>query len=177
MNDDPHPHGGGSAPAGGKTGNDLSQSLRNNQGRAVDVGALASAAMSDKQSRTTYLFGQVNRSNADAVARGTKGRVSLDGYRRTVGSDELRHALSSHGIQRKETMRGQRAITAADLNRLGSISSKPDFVSLSPKKWMHHPTMVYEKLFGNERFEYVEAIDERAATVRFVSLRIHVTKK
>jgi len=176
MNDDPHPHGGGSAPAGGKTGNDLSQSLRNDQGRAIDVGALASAAMSDKQSRTTYSLGQVNRSNVEAVARGTKGRVLLDGYQRTAGSDELRHALSSHGSQKKEATRGQRAITVADLNRIGAITSKPDFASPSPKQWRGADCLAYEKTIDGERFVYVEAIFAKDAKVRFVSLRVHTHK-
>lgn len=152
---------------------------RDEQGRwAGDGGGiagLASAAAENHESRQRHSLGAVGRSNVEAVA--AELRLDLSGYQREASDDELRHALKSHGSTLKEVGRGQRALTSEDFKRLDAVTSKPDSVSNSEMSWRGLRAIVYEKEIGGERFHYVEAIDERAARVRFVSLRVHAPKK
>ena len=84
--------------------------------------------------------------------------------------------MRSHGVPKKEADRGQRAVTAADLEKLGNVTNKPNSVSKSTKEWRGLPCIIYEKAYGNERFFYVETISEKLYKTQFISLRIHVKK-
>ncbi|MFN3370999.1 MAG: phage minor head protein [Sphingomonadaceae bacterium] len=155
----------------------LHHSNRQNRdrGKFADEGrrlqALAEAAEADPKRQVTHDLGVIDRSNVEAVAAHL--RIDLSGYRRRIRDDYLRHALLSHGLSKKERMRGQVALTTADLRNLPGITRKPDFVSLSGK--LHHGRQVieYTRTIGGRRYVYVEAIDHTHSRVEFLSLRAH----
>lgn len=147
---------------------------RDEHGRWGSGGGISGHAVSASKNphiSNTHDLGQVNRSNVEAVAKHAK--VDIAGFKRTANDTELRHALNSHGSTSKEKDRGQRAITARDLDKLDSITSKPDSVSRSEKTWRGSKCIEYHKVIAGERHVYVEAINERASRVMFVSLRVH----
>jgi hypothetical protein len=62
--------------------------------------------------------------------------LDLTGYKHTVNSYGVRHALKRHGNQDKEKLRGQQAITSDDFSRIPEIISALDEISLSGKDAM-----------------------------------------
>ena len=148
---------------------------RDENGKFANIGALADSARKNPDRAASHLLGAVSRSNVEAVHKNVG--VDLSGYKRKANDQELRHAFNSHGDTKKEKLRGQRAITSADFGKLGSITNKPGTVSLSPKDWRGLPCMEYVKEIHGETYHYVEARNDRAAEVVFVSLRVHVGKQ
>jgi hypothetical protein len=62
--------------------------------------------------------------------------LDLTGYKHTVNSYGVRHALKRHGNQDKEKLRGQQALTSDDFSRIPEIISALDEISLSGKDAM-----------------------------------------
>ena len=127
------------------------------------------------KSSAVHDAGLISQKNAAAVHRCTG--VDISGYYREIGGDELRHAYRSHGDDQKEKKRGQRGLLESDFDKLQQIIDEPDEVSHHVGAHRGGNTLEYQKVFGSERFVYVESYSTKRRAVRFISLRVHVKKQ
>ena len=135
-------------------------------------------AVKNPQSKKWYEIGRVSTRNAELIKQATG--VDTLGFKRKVFSDELRHEFNSHGNNKKEKARGQRAFVDSDFQRLNDIVQNPDKV-IKGGKWLGNPnTIEYRKTYNNnETFVYLELItnNKKWKVVRPVSLRMHHREK
>lgn len=125
------------------------------RGRWTSISRIATEARADDALNRTHDMGVVSMSNAKAV---DQFGLRIDGYRRIAEDKYLRHVFKSHGGADYEAARKQRAVMPADFLHLESITSKPDSVSLSPKKNRGSPVLLYVKQIGADEFHYTEAV-------------------
>lgn len=97
----------------------------------------------------------------DAEAEKIKQKTGLDvaGYKHTVDSFGIRHAIASHGDEKEEALRGQEAITAADMAKIPEIVSNPDNIEPGGESATGNDLIRYSKRFNGSIY-YVEEVRE-----------------
>lgn len=136
--------------------------------------ALAADAQGNPKRDATHELGAVSVGNAVAVQKAVGLR--LDGFRRIVNDRYLRHTFRAHGNQATETLRGQRAVTAADFSHLPAITAKPGSVAIAGRMHRGGLVLVYEKKIGKETFVYAESVHPGTYRVAFRSLYVRTEK-
>ncbi|MDQ1081436.1 phage portal protein [Pseudoroseomonas cervicalis] len=116
---------------------------------------------------SVHMVGLVSSANAANVLAATG--LTVVGLRRTMGSDNVLHALRQHGDRVKESRRGQVAITAADLGRVPRIVAAATRIERG-KNAASGPSYVYTARLGRFEYTYVEQLRRGQGTVTFKTL-------
>lgn len=94
-------------------------------------------------------FGAISADLAERIFNETG--VDAENYNITISSNEIRKILlNSHGDEKKENLRGQRAITEDDILAIPKIIEEADFIELDRKKYDGKPIIRFIKTI-NER--------------------------
>ena len=92
--------------------------------------------------------------------------LDVKGYKHTVDSIGIRHALFQHGGKDKEVSRGQEAISQSDFARIPEIVANPDTVENAGKDSSGNYVIKYSKRYNGSIF-YVEEV--RSGRMELVS--------
>jgi hypothetical protein len=97
----------------------------------------------------------------DAEAEKIKLATGFDvkGYKHTIDSFGIRHAISQHGDEKKESKRGQIAITTHDISKIPEIIISPDSIESAGKDASGNDLIRYSKKYDGIIY-YVEEIRE-----------------
>lgn len=88
--------------------------------------------------------------------------VEVKGFRHTISSDGVAHALKR---------RGQSSVDTADLAKARSIVRSPDKISLgTPSRANGQPRLVYEKTIDGRRHVYVGEIQNGKRRIEMVTM-------
>lgn len=82
--------------------------------------------------------------------------INLTGYKHVVDHFAIRHTIKNHGDAKKESSRGQVAVTLDDFFLIKKVINKPDKISVE-KNRRGQLTLVYEKKIGDV-YIYIEEV-------------------
>ena len=106
-------------------------------------------------------FGAISTDLAERIFNETG--VDAENYNITISSNEIRKILlNSHGDEKKENLRGQRAITEDDILAIPKIIEEADFIELDRKKYDGKPII-----------RFIKTINGRTTVVSYVSQKKH----
>lgn len=111
-------------------------------------------------------LGLLTKAQAATVTRAL-GR-DVDGFDWALDRYAPLHIHGNHGDPRVEEPRGQRAIVAADYERLPEMLNAPDVMRADGDEW------VVEKTFGSERFVAIYSMQAKRRMMNLKSLRVVV---
>lgn len=105
--------------------------------------AFISNSLSDPSFRSKMYFGQVDERLAEKIKKAAD--INILGYNLALYSYEITKILKDHGDSKKETPRGQRAITTEDLLKIREIVQNPDQIILSKDLYEDHKAVMFVK--------------------------------
>ena len=106
-------------------------------------------------------FGAISTDLAERIFNATG--VDAENYNITISSNEIRKILlNSHGDEKKENLRGQRAITEDDILAIPKIIEEADFIELDRKNMMVKPII-----------RFIKTINGKTTVVSYVSQKKH----
>lgn len=106
-------------------------------------------------------FGAISTDLAERIFNATG--VDAENYNITISSNEIRKILlNSHGDEKKENLRGQRAITEDDILAIPKIIEEADFIELDRKKYDGKPII-----------RFIKTINGKTTVVSYVSQKKH----
>lgn len=106
-------------------------------------------------------FGAISTDLAERIFNETG--VDAENYNITISSNEIRKILlNSHGDEKKENLRGQRAITEDDILAIPKIIEEADFIELDRKKYDGKPII-----------RFIKTINGKTTVVSYVSQKKH----
>lgn len=106
-------------------------------------------------------FGAISTDLAERIFNETG--VDAENYNITISSNEIRKILlNSHGDEKKENLRGQRAITEDDILAIPKIIEEADFIELDREKYDGKPII-----------RFIKTINGKATVVSYVSQKKH----
>ena len=106
-------------------------------------------------------FGAISTDLAERIFNETG--VDAENYNITISSNEIRKILlNSHGDEKKENLRGQRAITEDDILAIPKIIEEADFIELYRKKYDGEPII-----------RFIKTISGKTTVVSYVSQKKH----
>ncbi len=88
-------------------------------------------------------FGTVGPAEAQRLREATG--LEVEGFRRFLDDQAIRHILSGHGDARTETPRGSIAVTEADFLLIPEVISQPDHVAYGGRTSQGKDAILYEK--------------------------------
>lgn len=127
----------------------LSSGKRNFILRTVsELKQFISKALTQKNNTDRAYMGKIPDSVVEQVKAATG--IDVSGFSFMVNGDDIRHIFNSHGDERKESARGQIAVTPDNLSLLPEVLANPDRVYLSDKlDRKGRPAIYFEKHVGN----------------------------
>ncbi|MFZ1829070.1 MAG: hypothetical protein WAW42_09940 [Candidatus Competibacteraceae bacterium] len=126
-------------------------------GGAAEISALHDAVQSDSlpaNTKQAIRYGIVGPIEASRLQQATG--LDLNGYKHTVDSFAIRHALNEHGKE-SETQRGQTPLTKEDFSRIPEIVNAPDRVERGGKDATGNDLIRYAKRYNGTTY-YVEEV-------------------
>ena len=118
---------------------------------------------------TYQTLGLLTRQQSERIK--TPGGPETQGFDFALDRSAPLHIFNQHGNVKAEARRGQRAVVAADYARLPEILNTPDVMRLDGQE------ILYEKIFGNERYVLVFDVIKKRRMVRLKSMRIIIRKR
>ena len=109
----------------------------------------------DKSAFLRYEIGELSEQEIIQIKEATG--FDLSGYKRTMYSYGVNHAIKKHGNPKTEESRGQVAITEEDFELIPQIVANPDSIEFGEKNDLGNDLIKYSKTIGNQLF-YVEEI-------------------
>ncbi len=110
-------------------------------------------------------FGRIGSTLAKRIKDVTGYNIS--GRNLTLRAGNIRKINADHGSEKREMIRGQRAITDADYLLIPIIVSQPDEVYPSPKEYLGKPVLMFEKVVDGSRITIV-AVDSGGSYDLFI---------
>ena len=71
--------------------------------------------------------------------------LDVENYNCSLSANEMRKIFKDHGIEEKEALRGQRAVTDDDIVRIPKVIQSPESITLSPKPYNGKPVIDFTK--------------------------------
>jgi SPP1 gp7 family putative phage head morphogenesis protein len=116
------------------------------------IGAQVKKAMADRRDTSVARIGATPAwLNEAARAQG----IDVFDYAHTLDSASIRHILQAHGDASAEALRGQIAVTAADLEKLPQILAHPDLIAFGLTDRAGRPGFALVKDAGDGTWVYV----------------------
>ena len=129
-----------------------------------------SRALSGQAGGAVLSLGRVSDGNAVAVRVATG--IDIAGFVRTISASEVRHIFKSHGDPAREALRGQQAITKADLAEAVVIAERAVGVIVKGEERGHKPRrLVYTSPMNGGTVEYVETLHPGRRVVAVKTMR------
>lgn len=101
-------------------------------------------ALNGRNLNKKMYFGSIQADLAARIKADTG--VDVEGYNCSISAYEVQKILAnSHGSENSESQRGQRAITAADIETIPDIITSPDTIRLGDRLYNGRPVILFEK--------------------------------
>ena len=111
------------------------------------------------QTNKKMYFGSIPSDMADDIKKATG--INVDGYNLSISENEIRKINKSHGSDKTEQPRGQRAVTESDYLNIPNVVQSPDRITLSPDKYEGKPAIEFRKMNGNETTTVVAVVSDK----------------
>jgi hypothetical protein len=148
--------------------NELEKNLPKNTiaGNSNDIANLAEKIVSNEipaNEKQSVRYAIVSDTEAAEIKR--KTGLDVKGYKHTVDSFGIRHAFTNHGDAKAEALRGQDAVTAADIAKIPEIVATPDNVENGGKSANGNDLIRYSKRLNGNVYYVEEVRDGRMELV------------
>jgi hypothetical protein len=100
---------------------------------------------------------RIDKVDSWIIKKAKESGLSIDGYEHEISYYFIRHVLEKHGDEKKESSRGNLAITSGDLEQIPIIIKKPDYVIFGAKRYKQD-RIIYVKMLENGTLLYFEEI-------------------
>ncbi len=93
--------------------------------------------------------------------------IDVRGFKHTASNQAMQHVLKKHGNAKVELARGQKAVTAADFQRL------PEIVKVATVRLSASPGPVRVEMtavLGQDRYEYVGEVRRKQRRIDMISM-------
>ncbi|MBO5967850.1 MAG: hypothetical protein J6S14_05055 [Clostridia bacterium] len=117
------------------------------------------ALSGNTQTNKKMYFGTISSKLAEDIENATGANVK--GYNLSLAEGEIRKISKSHGDEKTEAQRGQRAITEDDYLNIPQIVQSPDSITLSPKLYEGKPVVEFRKTNGNETSTVAAVVSDK----------------
>ncbi|MBL7802379.1 MAG: hypothetical protein JNL02_01490 [Saprospiraceae bacterium] len=116
---------------------------------------IQSALLSNGQQTLKWVMHELEDTEVEKL----KQMIGLDlqGFKRKIDTNAVRHVFKKHGNEEAELKRGQIGIVQEDFLLIEVVVSKPDILVIGMSK-LGNRVIFYEKTFPEFRFFYVEEI-------------------
>ena len=111
------------------------------------------------QTNKKMYFGSIPSDMADDIKKATG--INVDGYNLSISENEIRKINKSHGNDKTEQPRGQRAVTESDYLNIPNVVQSPDRITLSLDKYEGKPAIEFRKMNGNETTTVVAVVSDK----------------
>ncbi|MBR0568360.1 hypothetical protein J5J83_19740 [Azoarcus sp. L1K30] len=108
---------------------------------------------------------------AEEVAEAAQFGIDIAGFKHAIDGSAIRHTFKSHGNQKKESARGQVAITDADIEAIPDIIAAPDRTIYGLKNDIGRDMIVYLKTMPDGTTVYLEEVRTGRKTLTAQSMR------
>lgn len=116
-------------------------------------------SLGNSEYKKKLYFGTISKEHANEILLNTG--VDVEGFNCALSADEVRKINSSHGDEKKENVRGQRAYTVEDYLVIPFVILSADVVERSTKDYRNKPALLFHKQIGDESFTVVTGISNK----------------
>lgn len=124
-------------------------------------------AKNNPNERQKIVIGKVSK---DLEEKAKANGFDIAGYEHNLDVSGTRHAIKTHGNDKKESSRGQIAITDEDFIKIPDVVYHPDNISFGEYDVKDTPLIKYSKKFEDGTVIYVEEIRTRQKTLTIKSM-------
>ena len=100
-------------------------------------------AISNRQFNKKIYLGAITKEFASLIKE--KTNIDVENFNCSLSTSEIRKIFKDHGVEEKEILRGQRAVTVDDVLKVREVLQNPEEISLSPTKYNGKPAIHFVK--------------------------------
>lgn len=120
---------------------------------------IQNALDSKEHTHKKMYFGAISSDLAKIIQKETG--IDVENYNLSLGEDEIRKIRKSHGDERKERPRGQRAVTEDDYLKIPDVVQSPDTINRSTEDYEGKPAIEFRQKNGDETITVVAVVSDK----------------
>ncbi len=132
-------------------------------------------ALTDNTFKKKMYLGKIGSEHA-AYIRAETG-INVENYNCTLHADEIRKVRTDHGDEKREKLRGQRAILPDDYLLIKEVMESPERVKRGDTGYQNKPVLIFRKLIDGSKVEVVAVVSKKHLDLRLQTMYAGIKKE